>query len=122
MISRLERRKIPPSNLFARQEYAILNVIMPRLPKKVKSVPYTVRVLIGDRVYNSSASTIPEAFEKMELGKLVLVGKVFITISHGERKHEFFLPPVGARKLCLNKNYQLIFEKRAKQFLGELVN
>ena len=92
------------------------------MPKKIKGVStdYSVKMLVGEKPYLAEAPTITEAFDKLELGKLVLVGKVVITISHDGKEHQFFLPPIQARKLCINKNFQQIFEKRAKLFLGEV--
>lgn len=87
--------------------------------KKLGAENYSVKMLVGDKEYKANAPTILEGFSKIKLGELVLVGKVFVTVGHDGKQHQFFLPPIQARKLCVSKDFQQIFEKRAKVFLGE---
>lgn len=97
------------------------------MPKTKKLTPdaevqdlYSLTVKMGGQKFAEvSAPTIPEALEKIKMDKFV--GLIALDVKHGERQYSFpFLKPLFFRKVLEFPNHKLLFEKRAKLFLGEI--
>jgi len=85
----------------------------------VKQSSYKLVINNGGKTSEASAPTIIEALEKVKMTKFV--GKISAVVSHGDKAYTFpLLRPFYFRKVLEFPQYKQLFEKRAKQFLGEI--
>ena len=89
---------------------------MPEMTQKLED--YNLVIKHGNEAIEVSAPTIPEALAKVKLAKIM--GKISVTVTHGNLHTEQLLKAWYFKKLLISNDYKLLFEKRAKQFLGEL--
>lgn len=111
-----------PHRLVASKVVKCYNVLYMAKKIKLETKPndYFIVIQIGGEKHEVSGATIPEALEKLNMGKFP--GKISVTISHGEKTCRWELvKPIFFRKVLEYPAHKLLFEKRAKQFLGEIL-
>ena len=95
---------------------------MPRAKKVVlgSATDYNLTVKVGHETFTTSAPSIPEAIEKLTISKIF--GKISVMVQHLGKTYTFqFVKPLFFKKTLISNEHRALFEKRAKQFLGEIL-